>query len=250
MMGHLRRLPAAVVLAGLLLACASWTMAQAEQPWKIGMAPKDGNPALLRPGESPAGMAEAARYQLQELLAEIIAGEPDSLPPGFPFAVRDVGDLRNAELGFSFRVFTVDVPGLLAENESALEDLVIPTETWRITVLVDGRPAGLLTMESREAGWEIVSMGGAVLAKEIQELTERFARLPGCEFRFVRVFQATADFLEVRQTGTVLGFAPFQSARISMKLDSDANGPGALLDGLEVTSGLKDMVRASIREGK
>jgi len=163
--------------------------------------------------------------------------EAGTLPQGFPFDVADVADLADAKVGYGFRVYEADPAALLAGKR--LDESLRATATWRFNVTLGGRPIGLMTVVEDAGGWQAVSFGGAGLAKEIDAVVDARA---GAPMRYVRVNQATADFIAVGEGGKAR-YAPLRAARESLRLAASGKSGG---DGLYAESELTAQLRDSV----
>ncbi|MEO7325648.1 MAG: hypothetical protein ABIW82_12535 [Dokdonella sp.] len=222
------------------LACTTAAMAQPPQVANqleadfAAQAARVSSPARM--GAVQSLRSFAARYQ----------GEAGTLPQGFPFDVQDAGDMQGASIGYGFQVYDAD-PNSLMAGES-LDASAHATGIWRFAVTVAGRPVGLLTMAEGAAGWEAVSMGGAGLVKEVDAVVYAQGSKPAAQLRYVRVPQATADFIEIKGAANGERFAPLQAARESLRLatgDKSAGSDGLLADA-EVRSQLRDAVARNL----
>jgi hypothetical protein len=149
----------------------------------------------------------------------------------------------NMHLGLGFRVHTVSPHALVNNRELTLEALVLPMDMWRFLVLENEKPVGLLTVVKEDQQWKAVSFGGAGLAMEIDSIGKNWS---GYTFRFIRVYQATSDFMEIMSGHDTLGFAPLKSARISLGIDSFVTGPGTLVYNSEILEPLREMVSRTL----
>lgn len=146
-------------------------------------------------------------------------------PAGFPLAIDSMASLKQARIGWGFAVNDVK-PSKLLDGDS-LEKAAQPIGQWRFAIMVHGEPVGLVTMARTEAGWQAVSFGGAGLSRDINNLVERYGKQPGTQLRYVRVPQATADFIELTRNATQPQYVPLQAARSSLHLDTAARRVGA-----------------------
>lgn len=181
------------------------------------------SPCLFSQAPSP-GVVKAA----QQGLKDFYAGTPA---------------LENMHLGWGFQMHTVSPEALVYNTELTLEALVLPMDMWRFLVLENETPVGLLTVVKVDQEWKAVSIGGADLAREIDAIGKNWN---GYTFRFIRVYQATSDFIEVMSGHDTLGFAPLKSARISLGIDSFATTPGTLVYDSEILEPLREMVSRTL----
>lgn len=199
-MKHLRYTLLAVALAGGPALAQHATTAQS------GFVPASA------PSTAPA---HAAAVQALTAFAEDFSHRP-GLPPGFPLAVTTAADLAQARIGWGLAVYDVEPASL--QSGVGLEAGARPIGQWRYEVLLRGRPVGLLTLADTGQGWQAVSFGGAGLGTELDALVTRYGAQAGTRLRYVRVPQATADFIEVKQGAAAARYAPLHAARSSLHL--------------------------------
>lgn len=146
-------------------------------------------------------------------------------PPGFPLAVDDTGKLAGATIGWGFAVNDVLPADLAADADLAAA--ARPTGQWRYAIMLHGKPIGLVTVVDTGDGWQAVSFGAATLSADIDTLVRQRAGDPDMTLRYVRVPQATADFIEVSRHGAPARYVPLQAARASLHLDRATPRTGA-----------------------
>jgi len=187
--------------------------------------------------ETPArSSADAALRQF----AAQFRSEAGSLPAGFPLQVGDVAGLADASLGYGFQVYDVDANSLAAG--SSLSAAARATGSWRFAVMREGRPIGLVTLVQEGGQWQAVSFGGAGLVQEMDAVVQ--AQATGAQLRYLRVPQATADFVEVRSGAKAARFAPLRAAREALLLK--ARGGDGLLSEAELLPELRDAVARNL----
>lgn len=189
--------------------------------------------------ESP--VRAAANRALRDFAAQW-QGQAGTLPRGFPFDVKDVADLAGARIGYGFRVHDADPAGLAAGD--SLDASARDIGQWRFNVVLAGRPIGLITLVEEGGTWQAVSFGGSRLAAEIDAVVQAS---PGATLRYVRVLQATADFIEVG-AGKNARYAPLQAARESLRLASTARGSDGLVADVELSAQLREGVARNLAE--
>lgn len=161
----------------------------------------------------------------------------------------DLEEEGNIVLGDGFQVFTV-VPQRLLENRGeTLGKMIIATDLWRFMVLEDGKTTGLLTVAKVNGNWQAVSFGAAGLAAEIQAIQNAWPGDRGFETRFIRIYQARSDFLQISKSGDPLGYAPLAAAKLSLSLQSFRLEPSALLHDSEILEPLKKLVKQTVSTG-
>lgn len=199
--------------------------------------------AFAAPADAPAA---AARADLAKFAAHFAQAHPDLLPAGFPLALRDPSELATLKTGPGFPVHTVDPSDVMSAGD--LSSVAHETTTWRFLVRAGGRTVGMMTVEHPPAGrWQVVSYGGAALAQELDAAFRRHGNADRSNLRFVRVFQAHADFLEVTDAADgQRRLLPLQAARASLSLPAAA--PDALLDPASVMPALRVAVSGNLAD--
>lgn len=183
------------------------------------------------------GIADAARQGLAGFVKQNLAEYGVRLPDGFPLSVADGRELASLRLGRGFPVYSVNPQRLLAADAD-LSGLMAPTGSWRFVALSGSRPVGLVTVEKVEGRWQAIAFGAAELAKNVEAAQAGY----GGQTRFLRVYQAQSDFLEVAQADGKPRFAALMSARETLSLKKQP----ALLDGADLIEPLRAAVRANL----
>lgn len=211
-----------------------------------GAAPSpDANPARQAKGMGAAHAA--AKRDLAQFVAHQIATRRGTAPADFPLEVADIKDLKDAVIGHGFPVYTIDPPELLA-GRGYMKGMTRSTGQWRFVVMLNKRPIGLATVEQNNGKYETVSYGASVLAKDVDALMGIHGNAEKSNLRFVRIYQARADLLEVAdRTDGRIRYAPLHSARESLLLQQRAGQDGTpgngLLDEAEVLQPLRAAVK-------
>jgi len=182
---------------------------------------------------------QAAQRGLTQFAAHQQALRPGSAPVDFPLDVADVGDLRQATVSHGFQVYTIDPRDLLARGDLAA--MARPTGEWRYIISLHGKPIGLATVQQVNGRYETVAYGGAVLAKDVDAAMAHHGNSTRSNLRFIRIFQARSDLLEVDGRK----FAPLHSARESLLMKQSGS---QLLDGAELLEPLRAAVKANLAE--
>ncbi len=174
---------------------------------------------------------------VQDLLRETPEG---TLPEGFPFDVKDLSELKGATLGTSYQIHTIHPDELLAGGRG-LGDMIQPTGIYNFFILVAGRVVGQVEVGRQEGRWEMTAAGFAPLAKEVHAVAAREKN-----FRFVRIYQATSDLVEVGGSEAGVRYVPLTSARHSLQLSQPASRSAS---GVEALAGedLMASLQASVR---
>lgn len=191
---------------------------------------------FLAKADNGAAM-QAAKRGLAQFAEHQQATRPGSSPQDFPLDITDVSDLKQATVGHGFEIYTVDPKELLARGD--LSALAKPTGEWRFVISLRGKPIGLATVQKVNGRYETVAYGGAVLAKDVDAAMGAHGNSARSNMRFIRVYQARSDFLEVDRAK----FAPLHSARESLLMKKAGN---QLVDGAELIEPLRAAVKANI----
>lgn len=198
--------------------------------------------------KEPTGLRSAAETGLRSLITDLTKDlKANSLPDAFPFDVNDLSELKNAKLGLGFEVFSAHPQTLLAGGRP-FEQMLLGTGVWNFVVLSDGHPIALLEMEKVNGKWQVNGAGASKLAQDVHATSVNHAGKNA--FRFVRIYQATADFMEVKDMEGRARYAPLLAARQSLRMSAPSAEvlPGASAD---VLPELQEAVRSHLaRFGK
>jgi len=153
-------------------------------------------------------------------------------------------DAAGAGIGEGFRTYTVPPDRLLDGRETELRALAVPTTNWQLIVFNGGSPRAVITVDRVKGAWTAVSIGAAGLAAQSAALLDRW---PASTYRlrFIRVYQASADLMEIAEGGAVIGYVPFLSARVALGAPGPFDAEN-LWSGEEVLARLRPVVRAAI----
>jgi hypothetical protein len=180
---------------------------------------------------------QAAKRGLAQFAEHQQAIRPGSAPVDFPLDITDVSDLKQATVSHGFEVYTVDPKQLLLRGD--LASLAKPTGEWRFVISLRGKPIGLATVQQVNGRYETVAYGASVLAKDVDAAMAVHGNSARSNLRFIRIYQARADLLEVDRAK----FAPLHSARESLLLQKNGN---QLVEGTELLEPLRAAVKANI----
>lgn len=151
-------------------------------------------------------------------------------------------DKKAAHIHFGFQVFTIKPAALENDTMSTLHGMITPTDVYRFVVREHNNPIALLTVEKLEGKWVVTSIGAKGLSNEVTAISNNWSKMKGYNLRFVRVWEAKADFMEVSKKNDPVGFVPFESARIAMNLSSTPASPDALYYNSEIQEHLRGIV--------
>ena len=192
--------------------------------------------------------AEDIRQAAREALPAML----ETIPPGreLGYGFTDRAEFRRATVGEPFRLCTLALPP--PQPGGPVEETVFqPLNEWRIPVRVDGRSRLLLTVIPAGSGWEVVGLGGATLARELQAAEETLALGQSETHRFlVRLFPLRCDWFLASAAEAPTETSPvlplFQAADISQVADKTAQGPLTLGE-LERLPAVRDALAAAAR---
>ena len=217
----------------------------------LGLAALAGGPAGAQPApfsvspQTAAQAAAAANRGLAQFARQNLLDFGARLPAGFPLDVADGRELPALRIGPGFPVYSVDPRQLLA-GKGDISQLMAPTGSWRFVVYLRQQAVGLVTVEQVGGRWEAVSYGAAGLAKSLESLQAAYGNAERSNTRFVRVYQAQSDFLEVSPAGGGKPrFAALASAYASLALKPQA--AGAAGSGLMDSADFIEPLRAAVR---
>ena len=163
----------------------------------------------------------------------------EALPGQLSAAASHKAAWDDAEVHHGFQVYTVSPVELMRGTD--LTPLLTPTGLWRFVVLAEGQPVSLVTVAQVEGKWTAVSVGGAILAGEVSRVMEKWPVKDGYSHRFLRVYQARADFIEIFRDNRSIGFVPLIAARETFGITGGLD-PAAVLHDSEVLKSLKHIV--------
>jgi hypothetical protein len=131
-------------------------------------------------------------------------------------------DLSKARIAGGFEVHTI-TPGALVSSRGDMRGMTQSTGSWRFFVKVGQKPVGLITVERVDGKWTAVSFGGSGLSQELSDLIAEHGAANAGNLRYIRVYQAQSDFLEVvSPTDLQTRYALLGSARDSLKAEIEA----------------------------
>lgn len=190
----------------------------------------------------------AAKRNFAEFVQHTQLVHSDSLPNDYPLDISDAQDLKEAVIAYGFPVYTIDPNDILTSGID-LSRVAKPTGEWRFVITSNGRPIGLATLELVNGLWETVAYGAATLSKDIDAMMSFHANADHSNIRFIRVFQAQSDFLEVVSASDAKArFVPLYSARESLLLNVGKHGKGTNTDsgGLLEQADFSEALRATV----
>jgi hypothetical protein len=153
---------------------------------------------------------KAAQEQLQAALAGIPVGQESN----FGFASRE--EFKSGTIGEVYRTITLNTDFYQDKDLSNEKDYIRVQNEWRVPVVVNGENRVLLTVFGEETALNVVDIGGALLAKEIQ--SKSIGHSQKDKFIF-RIYPLTMDFIVFVDHGKSLAegeYYPMNSALMGM----------------------------------
>jgi hypothetical protein len=161
---------------------------------------------LQVPPRVSAQALAAAQRDLAQFVAHQLSRK-GAAPADFPLDVTNMQDLKRASISYGFPVYTIAPDELLA-GRGTMRSMAKPVNQWRFVITIDQRPVGLATVEKSNGRLETVAYGAAVLAKDLDATAKRHGNADKSNLRFLRIYQARSDFLEVASDDGRGRFAP------------------------------------------
>ncbi|PXX37901.1 hypothetical protein [Undibacterium pigrum] len=194
-------------------------------------------------------VSAAAQRDFAEFVQFNVQRRGGTLPSEFPLEVNDVQDLKDAKIGYGFPVYSLP-PQDVMNGRGDLRSMAKATGEWRFVITLHDNPIGLATLRQTNGRWGVTSYGGAVLAKDVDAAVAMHGNSTRSNLRFIRVYQAMSDFLEVvSPTDARARFAPLHAARQNLLLQqrSEKTGTASTSNGLLDQSDILDPLRVSVK---
>jgi hypothetical protein len=191
----------------------------------------------------------AAQRDFSQFVQFSVQTRGGTLPSEFPLEVSDVQDLKDAKISYGFPVYSIP-PQDIMNGRGDLRSMAKATGEWRFVITLHDSPIGMATLSQTNGRWGITSYGAAVLSKDVDASMAVHGNATRSNVRFIRVYQAMSDFLEVTSaTDASTRFAPLHSARQSLLLQqrSEKTGSTSANNGLLAQGDFIDVLRASVK---
>jgi hypothetical protein len=99
----------------------------------------------------------------------------------------------SARTGTPYEVYTFS-PSFFTGSLDPDLNYLVPAGEWRVPVLVNNSNKALLTVIKGGSGWQIVDIGAATMAKELEKMNQELK--PGqSPLKIVRIYQLQCDFI-------------------------------------------------------
>lgn len=149
-------------------------------------------------------IVKTVEQQMVSFLSKIPVGSEES----YGFNSRD--DFKNCKVGIPVKVLTV--------RQINKKDSLIEVNEWRVPVKLNGQNVQLLTVIKNNNIYEVVDLGGELLAKELQNALPNDNEKP----YLLRLFNLHIDFVASCNKNIVsndIVFKPLNSAKIFLKMN-------------------------------
>lgn len=161
------------------------------------------------------------------------------------YGLNGVSGLADLSIGQAYRIYTIDIDMLVAGNTD-FEQIYRPTSMWYVELLALGGPACLITVEKIDGEYRAVALGARVLAQELYGINEELVTKGQANPMFLRVYQATSDFLITGELPASGSLIPLVSARISLGISEPANSDFVAVGWHELLPKLSDAIARNI----
>lgn len=160
-------------------------------------------------------------------------------------------DLKNATLGDGFEIFTISPEKILDESSSQnLQSLVTSTKQWCFFITVNGEIKTIVTVALIDDKWTTTELGSPEFAKIMGKLFSIWPASAGYRFRYVRVYQANASFVEVYLRDELIGIVPSKTLMGYLGITLEEYDPTNLVSPNGVRAALRPAVKHNIEEWK
>lgn len=154
-------------------------------------------------------------------------------------------EFNYASLGKPLRVYTIKPEEIINyEGNKSILEIVSATSVWLFPVVVNNEFRTLLTVDLIDNSWEATAIGSSGLAEQLSYMYKKWPSSEGYKHIFVRVFQATSEFVILLHSGKI-EIKPLNSAIISLKLEE-----GKMIDPTDMILKLKRPVFENINSNK
>jgi len=193
----------------------------------------------------PPEVSEVAAKNLGQMLQAL----PESQLRDFGFL--NEGEIKEAKLGSPFRVCMIPPDRILNYTKGmSTNDIISELDAWIFPVVSGGQARCTLRVERIDGKWEAAALGGSLLAAELSKIENRFPRSGERELKFVKVFQAAADFVAISDKGEETKLVPLHSATSALQLDKSITAAPSTYTLDEIIPKLAPVVRANIAGSK
>jgi len=188
----------------------------------------------------PSDVVQVAVEGLRPLLESV----PDEDIVNYGFSSKE--ELSQATVGEPFRIYTITPDKIMHYTEEIeLTSLISPTSLWIFPVLCRSEVRTLLTVDFVNGEPKAVAIGSSGLARQLALVKSKWPRSDGYDYKFIRIYQANADFVLLLKNG-VVKITPLDSAALILKLKKTAQGVYELYNPSEIIPKLIPIVRQAL----
>ena len=161
-------------------------------------------------------------------------------------------EISKNQLGEAFQIYTIHPDDLLnfEKNIWSISDLLVPTNLWNFLILSDGLAKAVLMVDFFDNKWTAVGIGSSGLAVQLKKIIETWPLSSGYQHRFIRIYQANADFVEITLSGTTVGLIPLTSGRAAMDLADTNFNALDLHDPQNILTSIIPIVKENVKRWK
>ncbi len=189
----------------------------------------------------PAEIVQAAR----EGIARFLNSRPVSSLQKFGF--RDQDEVNRATLGEGFQIYTVPPQTLLSgQSFQNFESIAVPTKAWQFLIRSGRDAKAFLRVDYINGQWQAVSLGSSGLAVQMDSIVKTWPPSAAYKLKFIRIYQAKSDFVEISSPEKIIGTIPMTSARVAMKMSRSQFDPRDIHGSSIILQELPPIVKAGI----
>jgi len=162
------------------------------------------------------------------------------------YGLSSVSAFDDLSIGQAYQIHTIDANMFTAGNAD-FEQICRSTSMWYVELLAFGRPACLITVDKIDGEYRAVALGASALARELHSISEKLKTSDQANPTFLRVYQATSDFLITGEPFVSRSLIPLESARMSLGISEPDNGDFVAIGWNELLPKLTDAVARNLQ---
>lgn len=133
-----------------------------------------------------------------------------------------------------------------ADTPHDLSSLLVSTDTWQFLITTRGKAVAIITVDFMDGKWMPVSIGSSELASQLSKLLEVWPTSSGHRYRFIRVYQANSEFMELSTRDGITGIIPLGSARHALGLTKKEFDPFDIHTSADMVKQITTVVRKNV----
>ncbi len=155
----------------------------------------------------------------------------------------------SAILGEGFQVYRVNETELLNSTRS-FDRIADPTDIYRFLVVSENQPMSLVTVGKFNNEWTTIKVGARGIAEKFQQILKTWPATDGFTHRFIRVYNATLDLVEISVNNQVIGYVPLSPIQSIVGVEDPSFDPSMLYYESDFRIQLRDRVEMVRRNSK